>query len=180
LPTLEPAEASLHTSALSGAALAEGTGAIGGRVTDAVSGLPVADVVVDVFDSEARLVTRSTTNANGDYVTGDGLAPGTYYARTSDSEGHIGETYDDLLCQAFCSVVAGAPITVTADTTTGGIDFALDPGHMISGRVTDAGNADRDRDGAGDACDAFPDDPRAGVDSDEDGVGDEWEARHDL
>jgi hypothetical protein len=116
-------------------ALAPG-GRIGATVTDAVTGLSVAGVGLLIFDWSGGSVTTGTTDASGVFVTGEGLRPGTYYARTYESRGYIDELYDDIPCTGgSCTETHGAPIVVRAGETTG-IGFALRPGGRISGTVT--------------------------------------------
>jgi hypothetical protein len=117
-------------------ALAPG-GRIGATVTDAVTGLPLAGVGVGIYDWSGRSATTGTTDASGAFVTGEGLRPGTYYARTHEAWGYIDELYDDIPCTGgSCTVTQGAPIVVRAGETTTGIAFALRPAGRISGTVT--------------------------------------------
>ena len=124
-------------------ALSTSTGAISGRVTDSVSGLPIANVEIQVQDldlvlgSEPALVVagRDRTDADGLYTVAS-VPPGNYVVSTSGDElGYARELYDNV------AVGAGAenatPVVVDSDPI-GGIDFALDPGGSIAGRITRA------------------------------------------
>ncbi len=117
-------------------ALAAG-GRISGTVTDSVTTAPLANVTITLFDSNGLNVTSINTDASGNYIVGFGLLSGTYFARANNSQGYINELYNNITC-APCNVISGTPITVTAGTTTSGINFALAPGGRISGTVTDA------------------------------------------
>lgn len=122
-------------------ALATG-GGISGTVTDASTSLPVAGVAVQVYSATGTWLTSVSTGGSGGYTTSTGLPSGTYYARTSNSQGYVDELYNDISCPGGnCSVTGGTPISVTAPTTTTGINFALATGGRISGTVTDLSTA---------------------------------------
>jgi hypothetical protein len=118
-------------------ALARG-GRVAGTVTDASTGLPLQAVWVRIYDSEGNLASYDTTDSTGAYAT-EAVPPGTYYVKTGNSVGCIDELYDDNPCPGgVCALTSGTSITVTAGSTTAGIDFALAPGGRISGTVRDA------------------------------------------
>ncbi len=99
-------------------------GAITGTVTDAATGLPLANqVFVVLHDAGGRFRDLELTDAFGVY-TFVGLAAGTYFVRT-DVRGHFDELYDNLPCPFGCAVTGGTPIAVTFGSTTSGIDLAL-------------------------------------------------------
>ena len=112
-------------------------GRISGRVTAAAGGAGLADVLVDIYDGSHQWMTNGYSDASGNYTSFGGLSTGSYYARTRNSGGYINELFDDITC-LNCTVTGGMPIAVMAGTTTPNIDFALDAGGRISGRVTDA------------------------------------------
>ena len=80
----------------------------------------------------------------GDFVDADGyyttpaVPPGSYYVFTQNAPGHIGEIYNDQP-RPFdsTSVSVGTLVSVTAGTTTPGIDFSLARGGTVSGLVLD-------------------------------------------
>ncbi len=116
---------------------------ISGTVRDAATGLPVADVLVVIHNSNSVEVCSEWTSSAGVYSCA-GLAAGSYYVRTSvwassASRGYVDELYDGVACPfETCPVTSGTPVPVTAGALTTGIDFSLAPGGRISGTVTDA------------------------------------------
>jgi hypothetical protein len=120
-------------------ALDEG-GRVSGYVTDATSLLGIDGAQVEVYDASGSYVTDGWTDSAGYYITGGGVPAGTtYYARTDSRSGHLDEVYNDLPCYGSCDVTAGDAFPITVGSTTTDIDFALDTGGVITGRVTDSG-----------------------------------------
>jgi Carboxypeptidase regulatory-like domain len=114
-------------------------GAISGRVRDAATSQLLADVSVEVYGPDGHLVTSVSTDSSGAYTLGPGLATGSYFARTRNSQGYIDELYDDIPCSGgVCTVTSGTPIYVTAGATTTGVEFGLATGGRINGAVKDA------------------------------------------
>lgn len=120
-------------------ALARG-GRIAGSITSAGSGMPIAGALLAIYDAAGvHLGWSDPSDAAGRYRLGTGLPPGTYRARTSNESGFIDELFDDIPCPGGgCSVSPGTPIVVAAGVTTSGIDFALDTGGRMAGRITSA------------------------------------------
>lgn len=118
----------------------------GGRITgtavNASTAAPIADLDLWVYDASGQLAAQTLTDASGVFLTGSGFASGKYFVRTytsGHSLGFVDELYDNILCNGFyCTPSAGTPVVVTAPSTTGGIDFALDLGGGLAGKVTDA------------------------------------------
>jgi len=116
-------------------------GSISGRITDADTGNPVADMEVDAYylngDHTGAYVY---TDANGDYVL-NGLSTGSYKLlfytidyNDANNTNYKTEWYNDR--DNF--YVAGT-VGVTVGNTTAGIDAALaQNGGIITGRVTDS------------------------------------------
>ncbi len=111
-------------------------GSIAGTVTDAVTGAPLYDAGVGVWDATGSFVGNDETDQGGTYVL-LGLDPGTYFVTASGS-GYAQELYRDLPCDDPCDVTAGTPLAVDFDQRLEGIDFALDPPSSITGAVVDA------------------------------------------
>jgi serine/threonine-protein kinase len=108
-------------------------GAISGRVTDAATGQPIADVYIQVGHVDKELSYSAGTDSQGQYTV-DGVAPGRYtvFADISDLGYYImrydGQPNDDR----------ADTVLVEQGASVGKIDFALRIGGTISGRVTDA------------------------------------------
>ncbi|MGB5162492.1 MAG: hypothetical protein WBP10_17220 [Thermoanaerobaculia bacterium] len=112
-------------------------GSISGTVTEDGTGALLENIWVDVYNSSGSWVSNGASDASGIYRLQAGLSTGNYYAKTYNSDHYINELYDDLPCVSSCTVTNGTPIGVTTGSTTTGIDFALTPGGLISGTVTD-------------------------------------------
>jgi hypothetical protein len=98
----------------------------GGRISGFVrgDGAPLPNTVIEVYSADGRtLITSTFTDGAGQYITGEGLAPGNYLLRTRNSAGRIDQSR---------TVTIAGPGTVT------GIDFALAGGANLSGTVRDA------------------------------------------
>ena len=106
---------------------------ISGRVTDAETGMPLADVEIDgqnVIQRQQGIYTR--TDQDGIYTL-DGVAPGSYRIRVkARGQGYIQEYYDNRLGWDYADLVV-----VGGAETLENIDFVLETGGTISGSVTD-------------------------------------------
>jgi protocatechuate 3,4-dioxygenase beta subunit len=117
----------------------EESGSISGRVTDG-DGNPIANLHVQVHDYDTDEGWGGVnTDATGVYTI-TGLISGDYRVQTcTDCVGpdepalnYVNEFYDDTPMHHLASRV-----TVNAPQTTAGIDFELEEGGAITGRVTD-------------------------------------------
>jgi hypothetical protein len=115
-------------------ALARG-GGISGRVTEGLYPLP--GVEVSVYTSDHVLVTSSLTDAVGQYVTEEGLAPGSYRLKTTNLVGRVDEVWDNVPCVTTVATCGGTLVPIGATETVANRDFALAAGARVSGRVTD-------------------------------------------
>jgi hypothetical protein len=109
-------------------------GRVAGRVQD-TSMQDLAGITVRVFSSGNLPASVTTTNANGEYLTPDGLAAGSYYART-DTAAYVDELHEGLSCTPGCTPSSGTSIDVSTGVT-GGVDFTLEPAGRIAGTITD-------------------------------------------
>jgi hypothetical protein len=113
-------------------------GAITGSITDAATGLPLANLDVHIFDANGGYVTHGTSDLSGNYRSAAGLHPGDYFARTDNYSRYIDEVYGGGTCSfSSCDPLTGTPIHVAATSTMSGIDFELEQGGAITGTITD-------------------------------------------
>jgi hypothetical protein len=122
-------------------------GTITGTVSAAGGGL-VNGITVNIYTASTSFVKSVTTAIGGTYTV-NGLAAGTYLARTTLPPTptpllYVTELYGGVQCphlapETDCRIASSAPITVTAGAVTSGVDFLLDLAASISGTVTSAG-----------------------------------------
>ena len=114
-------------------------GSISGRVVDADTSAPVLEAEITVVDTNGEFVTAVESGSDGTYLTTNGLAPGNYHAAALYwpyyGDFYFSEVYRELRCSSSCTPTDGEPIAVTAGAGTGGIDFSLDRGGLVTGRV---------------------------------------------
>jgi len=116
------------------------TGTIDFKVTNAVTGSPVAGASVSLVSSTGSFLGSFVTGAGGT-VSASSVLPGTYFAFTSNSAGLVDEFFDDFRCTAGCSfqlAPSSTPIVVTPASVRP-VAFALQPAGSIAGTVRDAG-----------------------------------------
>jgi len=115
-------------------------GAISGTITESGTGLPLANVTVAARSASAPFPAFGITASDGSYRIG-GLAPESYVLVAVDGM-HIGEIYDDAgTCYDLLTCSPALPPTFVDIVGAGevaGIDFALDPGGVLSGVVVAA------------------------------------------
>ncbi|MGN6868867.1 MAG: carboxypeptidase regulatory-like domain-containing protein [Solirubrobacteraceae bacterium] len=116
------------------AALADG-GTLEGVVTDATTGQGLADTYVGVLDAKGHYLTFGFTDPNGRYEI-HGIAPGTYYVQAYPSGQGVGDTDQPEFYGGTFGLAGATPVTITADHTTSGIDFALPAGSATPAPVT--------------------------------------------
>ena len=111
-------------------------GTISGHVTATDGGAPIAGAQISVFDYASLISGRwqgfggTQTDASGNYTL-SGLPAGQYGVSVSAS-GYATEYYDNVF-----SFRDANPVTVTATQNTPNINFSLELGGTISGRITD-------------------------------------------
>ena len=107
-------------------------GQITGRVTDAVRHAGIVGVSVSAYDSSGTVVgTPVTTKADGTYSIPE-LATGSYRV------GFVGSGYLPQFYKGESSLAGADPISVTAGSTTAGIDAAMHARPQIVGTVINA------------------------------------------
>ena len=108
----------------------EAPASVSGRVTDGEKGL--AGVIVAVFANEPQRrgvpVARARTDQEGAYHL-TGVQPGRYYIAPSAPTYVLRDVPDFQI---------GRPLNLSPGDAVDGVDFRLDPGGVITGKVTDA------------------------------------------
>jgi hypothetical protein len=124
---VQPPRTSIQTTAS-----IAGTGAISGTVTAAETGDPLVGAGVEIFRIQGgvpQYLTSTVTISNGTYRMA-GLDGGDYTVQVK-ADGYTAEWYLDAVnCQYEATT-----IVVLNDHTIGPVDFALDPGSVITGHV---------------------------------------------
>ena len=115
-------------------------GAITGTIVESGTGLPLANVTVVARSASAPFPSFATTASDGSYRIG-GLAPESYVLAAVDGV-HVGEIYDNAgTCYDLVNCSPSLPPTFVDVVGAGemtGIDFALDPGGVLSGAIVAA------------------------------------------
>ena len=124
-------------------------GTIGGTITDAGSGLPIAGVGVEIWyvfitrvDTIYAMYGRTTTTVDGRYSFDiQVVGPFGYYVATFGNHTYRNEIFDDMPCLGTsCEPAAIVRGTSIAPPNGGSrtADFGLSAGDRIGGTVTDA------------------------------------------
>ncbi|HTX12659.1 MAG TPA: carboxypeptidase regulatory-like domain-containing protein [Solirubrobacteraceae bacterium] len=110
------------------AALTQG-GILEGHLTNGVTGEGLADAEVEVLDGNNNELTHGFTTANGDYEI-PGIAPGSYYVEFLPY--YNSDSYQPVFYGGSATLAGATPVTITAGSTTAGIDGVLAPGSATS------------------------------------------------
>jgi hypothetical protein len=115
--------------------------AIGGRITAAGGGVPIADVSAKVFNDDGAWIASDWSNANGDYLV-TGLAEVEHFVGTAyGAVGFLHELWDNIACPwgppYSCDPTDGDPVVPSLGATATA-DFALDEQSVVAGTVTAA------------------------------------------
>src|SRR5436305_2024745 len=100
------------------AAVVAAPGGLGGSVAAASTKAAIQGATVSVYDLGGSVVGSATTDGSGAYTV-SGLAPGSYRVAFA-VPGHVSQYYNGKP-----SLASADPVTVTADSTTAGINAAL-------------------------------------------------------
>ena len=117
-------------------ALASG-GSISGTVRNSATNLPIPGATVQVYNATAVPVAQIATNPSGNYELSN-VANGNFFVRTQNSLGFVNEVFNNRACGGYCDLLNGNAVNITGGVPVGLIDFSLDAGGSISGRLTNA------------------------------------------
>ncbi len=109
-------------------------GTISGTVTSGAT--PLGNLSVQIVNAATNAITTDATDVLGNFSV-KGLADGTYYARTSNTQGYINEVYNNLQCPLSCFNILGAPLVISGANTVSLVNFDLEAGGRISGVIID-------------------------------------------
>jgi hypothetical protein len=125
---------------------------ISGMVSDASTGLPLANVAILLFDEDGRQVggkapiptairVNAVSDSEGRYTIGAGVPDGTYFLATRNLLDYVDERNDGGVCvQSRCDVTLGnAGIVIAGGASQANVNFSLARGGRIAGVVTAAG-----------------------------------------
>jgi protocatechuate 3,4-dioxygenase beta subunit len=119
-------------------------GSISGTVRNAATNLPIGGTSVQVYTDTGVPVGQIGTNASGNYEINNladttvGFSPTGYRLRTQNGLGFINEVFNNRACGGFCDLPNGDGVSISGGAAVGLVDFFLDTGGAISGRVTNA------------------------------------------
>ncbi len=106
-------------------------GALSGTVTDAVTGLPIKDIWVEIYDLNYNSVSSDLSDMNGHYEFAE-LPVGGYKLHFGGDADHLEEWHHDA---ASFGAAAGVAVTSRGTTTA---NESLTPYGTLDGTVTDA------------------------------------------
>lgn len=121
-------------------------GRISGTVTNAFTGGTLTGAKILVLSLDGSTVGSDELGLDEDTFITEGIPPGTYYVKTSGTAS-ITELFDDIACQADCTITEGTPVSVsTGQTTTVNVVLAsLDESNLpdLIGNFTGVPNTDK-------------------------------------
>ncbi|MBN1295796.1 carboxypeptidase regulatory-like domain-containing protein [bacterium] len=110
-------------------------GDIEGYVIDAVSGQPISGLDMNVYDADWQFVDNNALTLNG-YYRFYNLPAGSYYVRANPGYPYH---YQHQYWQNAPDRAAAVPVMVPETGVVSGIDFALETGWYIEGKITTTG-----------------------------------------
>lgn len=110
---------------------------LSGTVRRAADQVPVDTPQLWLVDPEGTQWFFFTGQSDGSFDTLTGVPPGTWHLAAFGSDGLLGEVWQEHACAQPCDPRTGTPINV-AGADVEALDFTLDAGARLAGRVTDA------------------------------------------
>jgi len=133
---------------------AQAAGTLSGKVLYAGNGgSAIRDIHVIAYDDKGNKAGEAWSDSRGEYSIPD-LAAGNYHVLTYRSASYVDKFYPDQVCGQFCyknyasnddyweDFVFAQAVTISNNKTTSGIDFLLNKGSSITGRVLDINTND--------------------------------------
>lgn len=111
------------------------TGSLSGSVTDATTGLGIAQVQVRLYTGSGWGAFQIANSGSDGSYSFPQVPPGTYFL-TTDDDRYLDQLYDGKACEGSCTVSTGTPVVVVSSANVPDIDFTLQMGGSISGKVT--------------------------------------------
>ncbi len=113
---------------------------LSGSVVASASNQPIAGIIVQVYNSAGTAVAQLATSATGNYSVNN-LVNGQYFVRTQNTPepgavSYVNEVHNNRACGAYCDMLNGNPVVITAGNSVTGIDFSLNAGGTISGAIS--------------------------------------------
>ena len=120
----------------------------GGSISGTISGPGGATTAtMYLYTAAGEKISFFSGDGSGNYTIG-GLPSGSYRLATHNEHGLVDELYNGVNCPGLiCSKTSGSTISVTAPSTTSGINFSLAQGARIEGIVYNS-DASKTIDGA--------------------------------
>ena len=116
-------------------------GSISGQIT--VNGTPLDSALITVYNADGDVMAEAIEADDFGKYKVNGLPTGAYYVkaqagRASTNKRYIPEVYNNVACVACVPHLDGFAVNVTAGVETTGINFSLNQGAAISGKVVGA------------------------------------------
>ena len=111
---------------------------VSGTVTQELSGLPLFQARVTLYNQAGTRLGSAFSDENGEYSL-PRAQPGILFARATLGDDFEGELYDDLPCPDGCDPTTGTGIPVALASETIGIDFSLSLALGVRGQVVESG-----------------------------------------
>ncbi|MEE4637675.1 MAG: carboxypeptidase-like regulatory domain-containing protein [Wenzhouxiangella sp.] len=110
-----------------------------GRVTNAATGAPIAGARINLISEELFGYTEdfvAVSDAAGDYQMPLAVSATQHFALASSAGNFVTSAYNGRSCEfSRCGVASVDPLPLISGTVSAGIDFALQPGAMLSGEL---------------------------------------------
>jgi len=119
-------------------------GNLAGRVEVSGSGNPLAGASIVLVGADETTLSNdfaATTDGSGDYQTSLAVPAGDYFLLAeTPNQNFVTKAWNDRSCQwRSCPLESTDTVTINAGSLTDGVNFALEPGAVLSGRILPAG-----------------------------------------